>query len=107
MQGRGFCDLSAVYAENGIGIYGVSFDTPEENKAFADKFGFDYPLLSDSERVLALAFGAAENQKTAYASRVGVLLDETGGVIKHYPAASARTFPLDVLVDLGLEDQIS
>jgi len=71
------------------------------------KYGFDYPLLTDSERVLAMAFGAADDEASAYAGRVGVVLDETGQVIKHYPAASARTFPLDVLKDLGLEDQIS
>jgi len=54
-----------------------------------------------------MAFGAADDEASAYAGRVGVVLDETGQVIKHYPAASARTFPLDVLKDLGLEDQIS
>ena len=52
-----------------------------------------------------MAFGAAEDKSAGYANRVGVVLDETGRVIKHYPAASARTFPLDVLEDLGLEGQ--
>ena len=30
-------------------IIGVSFDTPDENKKFAEKFHFDFPLLCDTD----------------------------------------------------------
>ena len=53
-----------------------------------------------------LAYGAAEDASAAYAGRVGVVLDETGSVVHHYPSASARTFALDVLRDLGLDGEI-
>ena len=49
-----------------------------------------------------MAFGAAKTARDGYAGRVGVILDGEGAVIKHYPQASARTFPLDVLEGLGI-----
>ena len=95
-----------VYRNNGIQVIGVSFDTPEENRAFTEKFDFPFPLWSDTSRSLALAYGAAEDASAAYAGRVGVVLYETGSVVHHYPSASARTFALDVLRDLGLDGEI-
>jgi thioredoxin-dependent peroxiredoxin len=31
-------------------ILGVSFDTPAENKAFAEKYHFNFPLICDTDR---------------------------------------------------------
>ncbi len=87
-------------------MIGVSFDTPEENRAFSTKFDFPFALWSDASRELALAYGAASDTGAAYAGRVGVVLDEEGSVLFHYPQASARTFALDVLRDLGLTEEI-
>ena len=84
-------------------MYGISFDTPQENRDFSEKFGFFFPLLSDEKRELAMAFDAAQSVSDGYADRVGVILDSEGNVIRHYPKASARTFPLDVLNELDIE----
>lgn len=35
----------------------VSVDTPEDNKAFAEKEQADFPILSDPERKVAEAYG--------------------------------------------------
>ena len=84
-------------------MYGVSFDTPEENREFSEKYGFFFPLLSDEKRELAMAFGAAQSASDQNADRVGVILDSEGNLIRHYPKASARTFPVDVLKELNIE----
>ena len=47
-------------------ILGVSFDTAAENKAFAEKFHFNFPLICDTDRTIGTAYGAnADPQKGA------------------------------------------
>jgi peroxiredoxin Q/BCP len=58
----------------------VSFDTAEENRAFAEKFSFNFPLLCDTERKMGLAYGAADSPSDAKARRVGVVVGPHGGV---------------------------
>ena len=69
-------------------ILGVSFDTPAENKAFAEKYHFNFPLLCDTDRKIGTAYGAnADPQKGA--QRVGVVIDRDGK-IKEWHARVAQ-----------------
>jgi len=52
-----FRDLAAEFAEVGAQRAGISADTVETQRAFADKNGFDYPLLSDPDGTVAQSFG--------------------------------------------------
>lgn len=52
-----FRDLAAEFEAVGAQRVGISVDSVEKQKAFADKRGFDYPLLSDEGGVVAKAFG--------------------------------------------------
>ena len=61
-------------------VFGVSFDTPEENKAFADKFDFPYALLCDPSRAMGLAYGACESASDSYAKRYTYLVSAEGRV---------------------------
>ncbi len=80
-------------------IYGVSFDSPAENAAFARKYSFPFALLSDDSRALALALGACTDAGSGYPKRVAALL-ENGAVSRLYPRVSAQTFPGEVLAEL-------
>jgi peroxiredoxin Q/BCP len=68
-------------AKNAV-VLGISFDTQEENKAFADKFDFKYPLLCDTSREVGVAYGAAEAGSTGFAKRIAIIIDPEGKV-KH------------------------
>jgi peroxiredoxin Q/BCP len=81
-------------------VYGVSFDTPEENKAFAEKFSFNFPLLSDSDRSMGIAYGAADDATAEYARRIGVVVGPDGKVREYSPKVSAQTYPQEVLARL-------
>jgi peroxiredoxin Q/BCP len=83
-----------------VQIVGVSFDPPEANAAFARKHRFPFPLLSDTERRLALAFGAATDPRAKYARRVSAIIDERGRLIRLYPAVNPRTHAEEVLREL-------
>ena len=61
-------------------MLGVSFDTQAENKAFADKFDYDFPLLCDTERTVGIAYKAAEHPKDKYARRYTYVIGADGRI---------------------------
>ncbi len=99
-EGCGFRDRAPKYTEKNTVILGVSFDTVEENKAFVDKFSFNYPLLCDTERQIGMSYGACKTSKDNNASRIGYVIDEKGKVLKAYPKVDAKTFPETVLNEI-------
>jgi len=58
----------------------VSFDSPEKNRAFAEKHDFPFPLLSDTDRALAKAYGAAAGPETKFAARYTFLVGPEGTI---------------------------
>jgi peroxiredoxin Q/BCP len=52
-----FRDLGAEFAAAGGQRIGISPDTVEKQKEFADTYEFDYPLLSDPDGKVAALFG--------------------------------------------------
>lgn len=81
-------------------ILGASFDTVEQNAAFAKKFGFDFPLLCDTDRKLGLAYGAADDAAAPTARRISYLIGPDGKIKKAYPKVNAAAHPEEVLKDL-------
>ena len=75
----------------------MSFDTPAENKAFAEKFGFGYPLLCDVDRAMGVAYGAADPGATGNARRIGVVVGPDGRVRSWEGKVDPKTWPQDVL----------
>src|SRR3954466_396151 len=52
-----FRDLAGEFAAVGAQRVGISRDTVDKQKQFADKHSFGYPLLSDVDRTVADAYG--------------------------------------------------
>ena len=88
------------YTAKNAAIVGVSFDSVEDNRAFSEKFSFNYPLLSDVERTMGMAYGACDDASASSARRIGVVVDGDGIVKSYEPKANARSFPADVLATL-------
>ncbi len=63
---------------------GASFDSPEKNAQFKTNQEFPFELLSDTERELALHFGAATSSDQMWAARITVLLDSDGSWLLAY-----------------------
>jgi peroxiredoxin Q/BCP len=67
-----FRDLAAEFGEVGAQRLGISADKVEKQHTFADKYDLDFPLLSDSDRAVAKAFGVKRaisilpNQRTTF-----------------------------------------
>jgi peroxiredoxin Q/BCP len=99
-EGCSFRDLDAEYRAKNAQILGVSFDTPEENKAFAEKFHFTFPLLCDTDRSIGLAYGAATSADDQYAKRIAYVIDEEGKIAQVNPKVDAATYPAEQLKTL-------
>ena len=81
-------------------VVGVSFDTPEENAKFAKKFSFPFPLISDTDRKLGMAYGACDSPKDEYARRIAYVIDEQGKIAQAHPKVDARNYPKEQLANL-------
>ena len=80
-------------------ILGVSFDTPAENKQFAEKYAFNFPLICDTDRTIGTAYGAnADPQKGA--ARVGVVIDPEGKIKQWHERVDARAWPAELVGQL-------
>ena len=80
---------------------GISFDTPQENKAFAEKFNFPFLLLSDESRSIGLAYGAAETENQEYAARISILIGPESRVLRVFDTVDVATHAVHVLEALS------
>jgi peroxiredoxin Q/BCP len=77
----------------------VSFDSPAENKAFAEKVNFNFPQISDTDRTIGTAYGANVDPAKG-AQRVGVVIDESGRIKQWHGRVDARAWPTELLKTL-------
>ena len=83
------CNLSENYerlTKAGYTIYGVSADQVKHQASFSNKFGFPYPLLADTEKVLINSFGVWGFKKFMGKEYMGInrttfIIDEKGKII--------------------------
>jgi len=81
-------------------ILGISFDNEKDNSAFSNKFGFTFPLLSDTDRKIGLAYGATEPGATGNAKRIAYVIDPQGKIKEAHEKVDARTYPQEQLKTL-------
>jgi peroxiredoxin Q/BCP len=74
-----FRDLAAEFAAAGGQRVGISFDPVDKQHRFAEKHGFDYPLLSDADGTVATMMGVAR-KKTA--KRVTFVIDRDRRIVE-------------------------
>ncbi len=74
-------------------MIGVSFDSVEENRRFAEKFDFPFPLLCDTEKKVGVAYGAADSAKDEYARRIAYVIDEEGKIAQAHAKVDAASYP--------------
>lgn len=84
-------------------VLGASFDTPAENKAFADAQGFEYKLLSDLDRQVGALYEVIRAPNEPYADfplRIAYLIDPGGAIGKAYQVDDVNGFADQVVADL-------
>ena len=84
-------------------ILGASFDTIEENKAFADAEGFPYRLLSDPNKTAGERYEvvrAPDHQFANFPERFSYLIDPSGVIHAAYNVTDVAGHPQHVLDDI-------
>lgn len=78
----------------------MSFDTVADNRAFAEKFDFNFPLLCDESRAIGLAYGACDSADAKTARRISYVIGGDGAIRAVYPKVDAARHPEEVLQSL-------
>jgi peroxiredoxin Q/BCP len=102
IQGKGLRDQAPDFESLGCEILGISFDAPEANRAFRDKFDFPFRLLSDFSEQVGVAYETRDpgTDKVNYAKRYSYLIDPEGVIAKSYEVADVNAHADMVLSDL-------
>ena len=96
MEGQGFRDDFKNFEQKGIQIFGVSLDNENDNKAFAEKFSFPYPLLCDVDREVALSYQAVSSKEDQYAARISYVIGEDGKILESIEKVDTKNHSNDL-----------
>ena len=96
MEGQGFRDDFKKFEEKGILVFGVSLDNEKDNKAFAEKFSFSYPLLCDVNKDIALAYHAIKSADDQHAARISYVIGEDGKILESIESVDTKNHSNDL-----------
>ncbi len=87
-------------------VIGISTDKLDAQKKFTEKESLNFPLLADSNKKIAKAYGVL-NPDRGFANRATFIIDKKGIIRKVYPKANPDENPEEVLnwVKKNLKDK--
>ena len=105
-QACGVRDHGGDYEVAGASVLGVSPDTVDAQKRFADKYDLDFTLLADPDHEVADLYGVWGEKRMYGKTYMGVkratfLIDPEGRVANVFPKVSPKTHDELVLKALG------
>jgi len=105
-QACGIRDHRSDYEGAGAQVLGVSPDTVDAQRKFADKHGLDFTLLADPDHEVADLYGVWGEKKMYGKTYMGVqratfVIDADGEVAKVFPKVSPKTHDEVVLAALA------
>ena len=86
-------------------VLGVSKDSVERHKKFAQKYHLQFPLLSDAQSNVCETYGVWGKKKLYGREYMGItrstfIIDPEGKIVKVYPKVKVKTHHEEVLADL-------
>ncbi|HUK12251.1 MAG TPA: peroxiredoxin [Thermoanaerobaculaceae bacterium] len=99
-EGCALRDNFSGFQKAGVEVLGVSFDAPKDNAEFVAKYNFPFRLLSDTDRSLAVAVGAADSPSRLMARRISYLVGPDGKVLEAYADVDPSKHAAQVLADI-------
>lgn len=90
---RQACSLRDNWTEltrRGVLVYGVSVDSPSDQKAFKDKYRLPFTLLADKDKAVTKAFQASSlSASIGYAKRQAFLFEDGKCILADYNAPTS------------------
>lgn len=85
----------------GIKVFGISKDSVESHKKFADKYELPFTLLSDTKREVITKYDALKKIfGNVGTKRISYLIGKDGKVLKVYPKVDPTTHGGEILKDV-------
>lgn len=99
---REFRALYVAFQQSGIEVAGVSLDTVQANRRWAERLKIPYPLLSDEDRAASRAFGILRRVgiggwNIEFLRRSTFLVDITGHIVAQWTKVKVRGHAAEVL----------
>ncbi len=89
-------DNYALFEENGIVVFGLSYDSPASHKKFAEKYDLPFTLLSDTDKSVAELYNS---KGFLMAKRNSFLIDTNGNIFKIYKSVDVTSHTSNILDD--------
>lgn len=86
--------------DKGVAVMGVSMDSVQSHKQFADKYHLNFTLLSDAEGKVIKEYKAWDEKEQSI-MRTTYLIDENGEITKVYEHVNPTQHTEEILKDLG------
>ncbi len=101
-----FTDLAKKFAKKDVRIFGVSPDSIKSHEKFITKEGIGFPLLSDEDKEVCMAYGVWKEKSMYGRKYMGVVrstfvIDPKGKIASVYRKVSVPGHALCVLEDIG------
>jgi peroxiredoxin Q/BCP len=105
LEAQGFRNRSNLLNKLGIQVLGVSADSVESHKKFADANKINFPLLADVNKKVIEKYGVWVEKSIYGKTYMGIqrdsfLIDREGKLIKHYVKVSPADHPTEVIKDV-------
>ena len=98
-----FRDGYSKFTNAGLVVLGCSVDSADEHKQFISKNSLPFPLLVDSDKKIAKAYGAANGIPIlGLDRRITYIIDENGKILKVYPSVDPSAHATQILTDLAV-----
>ncbi len=95
------CNLRDNYEalmEKGLVVLGVSYDNPQKHKEFKEEYDLPFPLLSDTTKAVAEAYGAKGGLTGfMFAKRITYLIDADGKVLHVFEKVNTKSHAQQIL----------
>ncbi len=87
--------IAALWTE----VVGVSVDTVESHKKFAEKNSLNFPLISDHDKLISKTYGVL-SEDGSYAERVTFIIDREGKIAKIFTNVDITKHTHEIVAEL-------
>lgn len=90
-------DMYKDFESNSVKVFGISADSVESHKKFAEKYQLPFTLLSDPKKEVIKAYGA---DGAVFNKRISYLVGPDGTIVKAYPKVDPAHHGAQILKDI-------
>jgi len=90
-------DMYKDFESNNVKVFGISSDSVESHKKFAEKYQLPFTLLSDTKKEVINTYGA---DGVLFNKRISYLVDPNGVIEKVYPKVDPTSHGVEILKDI-------